>query len=394
VNRLFGVLILAAAVATEAIGQSVQLTLTRDKRFGANDGSAAELTGFPRPVMGPDRDVYVHGACDIRHFDATGAFVGKIGRCGDGPGEFRSIAAVGFLGDTMWVSDQRHRRVTLFPPDRKNPQSFSASYSPRNDALHAAPPTAMLRGGAAIAQGVLAFGAAATSGDQAVFSPVVRLDRAGMVVDTMALLLARSAGDIMLTYGGSALATIRQPFNSRGYWAARPNGEGLVIVAARTVSTNPPTSWLATQIFNANGSLIATRRPPYTPVVIQARLRDSVARALVGSALPKDTAPPGAIADLLEQVRRQMVVPRHEPPITHLLMGNDGSIWIRREDRRAAGAEWLVLDAKGEEVGHVIVPVGLRLGYADLTQVLAVETDADDIPWVIRFRVSAPSRRR
>jgi hypothetical protein len=393
VDRLVFLLIVATVQAATAFGQAAQLRLVRDTRFGANDGSAAELTGFPRPQLGPNGSVYVHGACDIRHFDATGAFVGKIGRCGDGPGEFRNIAALGFLGDTMWVSDRTHRRVTLFPPGRKDPQSFSASYSPRNNALSTAPPTAMLRGGAAIAQGVLAFGAVASSGDQAIISPVVRLDRAGVVVDTIALLLGRSAGDIVLTYGGKWLASMRQPFSMRGYWAARPNGEGMVIVEARATSTHPATLWLDTRIFDAKGNLVATRRPPYTPVVIGAGVRDSVTRAAVSSALPK-TPPADMAADLLEQVRRQMVVPSHEPPITHLLMGNDGSIWIRREDRRPAGAEWLVLDAKGEKVGSVVVPHGLRVGYADLTQVLAVEADADDISWVIRFRVTAPTRRR
>ncbi len=46
--------------------------------------------------------------------DQRGRQVRRIGRPGEGPGEFKSIATMGFKGDTLWVHDGVLRRITFF----------------------------------------------------------------------------------------------------------------------------------------------------------------------------------------------------------------------------------------------------------------------------------------
>jgi hypothetical protein len=59
--------------------------------------------------------VYVADAAayEIRVFDTTGAHVRTIGPRGAGPGEFGSLLAIGFLGDTLVVLDGGNARLTL-----------------------------------------------------------------------------------------------------------------------------------------------------------------------------------------------------------------------------------------------------------------------------------------
>lgn len=54
----------------------------------------------------------------ISYYTDRGDFISSIGRHGDGPGEFRSIenAEVG-AGDTLYIFDASHRRVTVLSPE-------------------------------------------------------------------------------------------------------------------------------------------------------------------------------------------------------------------------------------------------------------------------------------
>jgi hypothetical protein len=48
---------------------------------------------------------------------------------------------------------------------------------------------------------------------------------------------------------------------------------------------------------------------------------------------------------------------------------------------------WNVIDSTGAMIGRVTTPSGVRVMYADLTQVLGIERNADGIPSIARYRV-------
>lgn len=55
--------------------------------------------------------VYVRGGQEaaVTVLDPEGSFVRTIGGKGDGPGEFVTIGATGFVGDTLWVARRQSR---------------------------------------------------------------------------------------------------------------------------------------------------------------------------------------------------------------------------------------------------------------------------------------------
>ena len=58
------------------------------------------------------------GANEILLFDSTGAYVGKWGGAGEGPGEFLGLSWLGMIApDTVVAADARLRRVTFFDVD-------------------------------------------------------------------------------------------------------------------------------------------------------------------------------------------------------------------------------------------------------------------------------------
>lgn len=66
--------------------------------------------------------VYVadRGRKQIAVFDSAGRLVRTIGRSGQGPGEFRSLTDLAWLGDTLVVADLTQRRITLFSRDGRH----------------------------------------------------------------------------------------------------------------------------------------------------------------------------------------------------------------------------------------------------------------------------------
>lgn len=62
-------------------------------------------------------------AVGLQLFDAKGVFVRRLGRDGEGPGEYRSVN-VGALGDTLVIHDQRLARITFMGLDGKLVRTF------------------------------------------------------------------------------------------------------------------------------------------------------------------------------------------------------------------------------------------------------------------------------
>lgn len=382
---LLGIALVFCSTATlRAQPRLREFSLTRPIRIGADDGGAAELQGFVRPLRAPNGDTYVAAGCTITRFNTGGRLLATLGRCGDGPGEFRSIAALGLLRDTLWVADQHHRRVTLFGTEGRVVTTYPLSYDPRHPALARAVPTAMLRGDIAIAEGALASPQSEAAESRApVRSPLVRLQRNGGVLDTLATLVVRTAPDIIVTLRDMWLGTYRQPHTLTSHWTARSDGEALAV--ADVVPT--PTPHISLRLFDARGRVTSSRRVPFTPMPWTARLRDSAMAALEAYALPEE-GPTVSAADrdaVRKQLRAQLVLPPFVPPLTHFLLGNDGSIWLRREEYAPGGPIWQVLNAAGEFIGSLRAPPGARVVYADLTRVLSVEADPDGIPYVVAY---------
>jgi hypothetical protein len=398
-SRYWGVALLLSAQLS-ARGSSAQgttpgkdavpaFTLTRELRFGGDDAGPAELTGFVRMVPAANGDVYAYSGCDIKRYDRNAKFVERIGRCGDGPNEYRNVRAMGLLGDTVWIADENHRRVTLVPANRKNPVTLRLSYAPKHEVLNTAAPSAMLRGGLALAHPTVSWSTSDASYERMVMSPLVRVKRDGDVLDTVASLLVRHAPDMRLTYRGEWLGAYRQPLNLHSIWAARADGEGLVLIEVPT-TIRGTSAILRVRRFNARATQVSAVDMTYAPLAVSSKMRDSIVEDMAKAATRnRDAALSRAMQDEVRpQIRQKLEWPSHVPPVSQVYYGIDGSLWISGPEAGGKGFEWAVYDASGRLVGRMAHPGRRFIAYADLTHVYVVEPDDDGIPWIVRYRVN------
>lgn len=82
----------------------------------ARDDEFGRITG---QITDPRGNIYVadSNAHEIRVFDGGGVLIRRIGREGSGPGEFKTLQSIGWLGDTLAVLDPGNARMGLFDTD-------------------------------------------------------------------------------------------------------------------------------------------------------------------------------------------------------------------------------------------------------------------------------------
>jgi hypothetical protein len=371
-------------------------TLRREVQFGNTNGSIAQL-GMPQAAtLAPNGHVMVfdYKGSQIKEFDAQGSFLRAIGRPGVAAGEFRNVHSLGFLGDTLWASDVDANRVTLFPPGARSPIGFAMRYPPARlgdngqfvSGLQSSTPLAMLTSGVGVAQSALLF-----LGQEPIPldlpAPIVLLRRDGSIADTVASPVIHHGRDLMLdvklpngSKGGGFI--VDQPFEAGPFWGARPDGRGLAILEAPIVAPSTVADAAFTvRTTDSTGRIVRSRSYSYQPVPVTTQVRDGAVRAVVARAFE---------ADAEQQVRAAMVVPAFMPPVTALVAGRDGSIWIRREavgNTAIRGGTWNVIDPAGTLVAVVTMPTDLWVLYADMDQLLGVERDTAGIQSVVRYRV-------
>jgi hypothetical protein len=87
-------------------------------------------------------------------------------------------------------------------------------------------------------------------------------------------------------------------------------------------------------------------------------------------------------------VGEAMYRPAHYPPISQLLAGRDGTIWLGVNPPPASGPEWLVLDENGVPLARVGTPSGFRLLLADRAALWGVEQDELGVDYIVRYRLT------
>ena len=82
----------------------------------SDTSSAQEFSGIVGLIADAQHNIYVADGSEIRVFDEQGQLVRRFGREGSGPGEFRSLQSIGWLGDTLLTMDWRNVRIGLMTP--------------------------------------------------------------------------------------------------------------------------------------------------------------------------------------------------------------------------------------------------------------------------------------
>lgn len=271
---------------------------------------------------------------------------------------------VGWMGDSLWVSDLRSSRVIFLTrslePIRSADISLPGALGPISGyrLLAILPARRLLvettADGFAIAIADPRFKSVATDvpGPLVPAGPIGRLpiwiaDFQGSILGTVAWISTHHMMAAIHPSGpraphGAELVLLPQPFEDQPLFSVDPTGHHMVIV-----NRNVPEDGASTEArytvrwLNVEGDTVATHRYAYSPVAIPPVQVRNWARRHAGRVSSDPT-------EGVRIVMRALFRPRWLPPVSRVLVGSDGTVWIRRESvPGAAFARWEILDRDG-----------------------------------------------
>lgn len=392
-----------------------QLAIEEQLRIGdVNDPDV----GFSR-ITGVDVDregnvFVVEGAVpEIRVYSPEGVLARRFGRRGGGPGEFQGAPRFGVLGDTVWAIEYSGgTRLTLFDrqgtvlstgrtagvkvplpsgqgfvlpallrPDGRFTSHFSMVMYGRNDA-----PTGVKE-------------------TDSIPFPHVLFDVNGEVTDTVGwadrppprMWRPSSQSEFRLDpieVGGRRFFAPRPP-TAMPWW--EPLRDGYVLVESPLAATEQE-GVITVMRIGLQGDTVFRRELRYRPARWTAEDLDSVAaraaRGEAGGFAPimavRGGSAPAAPDDwqaIASRLRGAMDFPEFKLPVQSVWLGQDESIWLRRQSDESAPASWVLLDARGNPVGQLELRAGSRPLWVRDDVLWAAVPDENDVQWLVRYRI-------
>lgn len=310
---------------------------------------------------------------------ADGQLVREVGRQGDGPGEFRMPATVGWRNDTLWVADAALRRVSAFVdgefawsfalPDSTPLLNYPVRVVPLRDGGFAGLATAPAR---AIAEGHVTE------------LPLLGCDPRTRAVRELGRVAQRD--QMFVVEAGGFQAFYPQPLSSAPRFSLFGDGSGVVVAHAPSDLAD---RFRLTRI-DATGDTAWVRDYAYRRASLPARVRTEIVDEFTGRL--RGVPDPSVYHNL---VARGLALPTHYPPVSFLAAGRDGVAFVRRggADPRyfpgRADAEWLLASADGTPLGTFATPPSLVIMDGTAGGAWGVETDAMGVQAVVRYRIEA-----
>jgi len=325
-------------------------------RIGSFDDPELGLTDVPHLFVTPWSQVLIaqpQNGTVRRHDARSGRLLDRLGRPGEGPGEFRNPNWIGLLGDSVWVNDGRLLRVTWFDRDGNY-----LGDRPYPDLPDVAPP--LLAGfGMLTAEASGLFVTNAPDPDVALPMYVVAPDGKQTVIGELRGLPRAS----VTAASDGGIRVLRHRFWTRTTWSPDPEGRS-VVFAERAAPDDPGRATYGLTRVSMTGDTLFSVRVPYDP--------ESIPQAVLDS-LPEGTP---------EEYR-----PRYYPPVSAVVAGRDGTTWVAREATSSNTRRWDVFDATGERIAVLDAPADLEVHDATAERIWAVAFDEFDVPYVVRLPV-------
>ncbi len=293
----------------------------------------------------------VRGLPYVVVLDRTGRARPPIGRAGAGPGEFRSVAQLGWLADTLWAYDPLAERLTFIARDGAVRTAAPPSV-PRRFSVRASVEAVLSDGSLLLAEGFSSPDRTAIlEGGYLLF----RVSEDGRTVDTLRVLHYGDSWLVARLPGGRGEVQLPQPWGTRDLLGVSPDGGSVVVLERPLVATQQGSEYRLSGL-SASGQVVFRTSVPYQPVPLR---ESTVARWIEETAAGLEAAF-GNAAAAREALRDALVRPRFLPPASAIVVGRHGIIWVQREDD-GAGTRWDVFTPAGERTRAVRGPPGLRL---------------------------------
>lgn len=349
-------------------GQEPRWTAVASVRAGSEDGPGALVNVFDVEI-GPNGEMLAGQptVATIAVFDADGRYLRSIGRRGQGPGEFQIVGGMGWAGDTLWVVDIG--RLHLFDA------RFEFARTITFPTLRPPPGVTRIMPGPILADGsMIGIPMMVDSGRAA---PVVRVSQSGVITDTLAHVAMRDAFTRISVAGAARPGNVQRPWVDDPLWTTSPDGRAVVVVE-RPLATRAGDASFTILRIGLNGDTLFRRAVRYAAVERTDAETDAWYAAKATQVAHQVSATEAAAE---RAIRRAVRPPRHHLPVTRLVVGRDGTIWLRREDTAAEAVDWQVFDATGAPLGRVALPSGYDLRRAQIDRVWGIEKDALDVPF-------------
>jgi len=318
-------------------------------------------------------------------FDSAGTLVRRIGRQGAGPGEFSQGNGMAALSDTgLAILDSQNARISFFASNGDFRTSFSvpSGFSTTNGLMSDRSHTLYLR------------------------RPVTP-QREGEILGRMGLVRLGVDGAF-----GDSLEPPDLPVQRDTYLAVSPDGNGR---SSTSSSFAPNYFW----DWHPDGYFVAGHGGRYEIVIARPGAKPVVIRR-TATPVPLQTDERSEEKERITFSMRQTQpgwtwngpeIPEHKAPLTGITVARDGNIWARvaapseripddeLPPQREKGppvrhyrspAVYEVFAADGRFLGRVPMPPRTALIQADGDFFWGVMRDADDLPSVVRFRLSVP----
>lgn len=380
------------AITVFGAAQAIPRTLPLTKEL-AISGVEEDLGPIDRIAIAADGGVVVWQQQDrqLRFFDSRGRSLGRFGRSGEGPGEFRTLGPLsGWKSDTLWITDPTTRRVTLISPERTLVRSVKWPTAIRFgvDSVSLDPglvPRAIFPDGSIIAP---LFLRASTprplwydTKERRTPYVTARPDGALVRVVGWSSELATRECIVEVNFkdgGGSAIGI---PFCAMAT-------AGVVSDGSRFVTVTPePGNGIHLVAVTPAGDTLVDRRHRFPVHRIAKSVLDSTRRAM-RNVPGLRYASAANTAKVVEAVNR-ITLPNTYPAFRRVLLGEDGSVWL--EQWAADGTRlWVAVDRDGTILGRVQLPSRGELRAARRGTIWVVELDDDDVPSIVRYGVGLP----
>lgn len=355
----------------------------------------APLTRVWGMAEGPDGHLYVIDLHGVQVFTKAGEYLRQIGRraggTSPGPGEFAVIGTIGFVGDTLWMTDNAVGRITLFETDGDLIDTWPGAQRLQiSEAGHPFRPLGVL------APDRIVFVEHTQSLDVSLYADagaeLVIVDPGGERVATLPRLDPTHAYMVEFEPPSTRIKR-RQPFAFSDMIGVDPFSRKFV-VARRPLPADEGTASYSLRGFGSDGGERYRSRRRYVPVKLSDADVDDWIDRLLSNAGPSRFLPNRVRREVL---RRGIFRPGYYPPISNnltgmfkgpLAFGRDGSVWVKRtvpEDEEVA--QWDVFDGDGTFRGTAEGPSDLVLFVIAGDQAWGVRYDEFRVPRIVGYEI-------
>ena len=383
---LHALVVLALGLPAGVAGQQAReggtgagrIQLVRELAIGTDpSGPEYEFAGIGPAAVSSSGSLFVSvadgGEMPIRKYDELGRYLGRIGRTGSGPGEYRGVEGMAVVGDTLLVVlDRRNGRVTVFDTGGAYRRSFPAV------GTHALKEFAAFNDGTIAVRAIV--GQAPSGRARAALYGFIRYHLDGEVVDSIRVPSDDMESRVMVVRG----LGYRRPFQATTVFALLPRGG---IATARSTTYR-------IQVAPDRGPSYLIERD-VQPIPLEGRER----REWEGM-------------QAMSSAGERSPLPRHKPFIRDLFADAEGRIWVdlyteatprvpepgpglarRPEMTMFEHNAYDVFDERGRYLGRVDLPPSSRL-LAVRGDRAWVSEEADSGFYVlVRYRLRMPPVR-